>query len=341
MRTQWTLALASMTMAGGIGLWQAPKHFNPTVDVLAANKPLFGIYAPANPRRGRGGRGGPPGTAGAAPVVQQADAAPVKSPTQLAQDAMAYNGADYIFDGSMEGDFDAALPSFTEFAKGVSDATPYTKTPYAHLHHPIFVKTHKIAENPELAKERIAKQLNLGVSGVVFVEVESAEEVKAGLAAMRFKSNGGTRPDEVGSAPAMWGMSDAEYRQKADLWPLNPRGELVNFTIVESRKGLEHVREIAQVKGIGVLFPGAGTLGGVFSSVDSATGRRVRDDKAWEAAIQQVLAACKEFHVPCGYPANTPEQVTERMKQGFTVFISGWGDAGFKAIEEGKKIGGR
>src|SRR5690606_23178669 len=127
--------------------------------------------------------------------------------------------------------------------------------------------------DPSLATANIARQLNLGVSTVVFVDVKSAEEVKTGLAAMRFASQGGTRPDDVGAAPAFWGMSEAEYRTKADLWPLNPRGELVNWTIVESKEGLERVREIAAVKGIGVLFPGAGTLRRVFTTTD-ANGQR-------------------------------------------------------------------
>ena len=95
-------------------------------------------------------------------------------------------------------------------------------------------------------------------------------------------------------APGVWGMSDPEYRQKADLWPLNPDGELINWTIVESKEGLAHVREIAAVKGIGVLWPGAGTLRGVFSTTNAA-GERVVDTAAHENAIQQVLAACKEF----------------------------------------------
>ena len=98
-------------------------------------------------------------------------------------------------------------------------------------------------------------------------------------------------------------MSEKEYKEKADLWPLNPNGELVNWTIVESKAGLAKVREIAAVKGIGVLWPGAGTLRGVFSTTD-ADGKRKLDEAAWEAAIQKVLAACKEFNVPCGYPAN-------------------------------------
>ena len=104
----------------------------------------------------------------------------------------------------------------------------------------------------------------------------------------------------------------------------------MNWTIVESKEGLAHVREIAEVKGIGVLWPGAGTLRNVFRG----------DPEGAEAAIQQVLAACKEFNVPCGYPANAND-IEMRMKQGFSVFVMNWGDAGFKAIDIGRKASGR
>jgi 4-hydroxy-2-oxoheptanedioate aldolase len=134
-------------------------------------------------------------------------------------------------------------------------------------------------------------------------------------------------------------MSEKEYRERADVWPLDPRGELVNFTIVESKAGLARVREIAAVKGIGVLFPGAGTLRGVFTTTD-ANGNRVFDEKGWEDAIQQVLAACKEFDVPCGYPANAND-IELRMKQGFSVFVINWGEQGFRAVDIGRRVSGR
>ena len=111
----------------------------------------------------------------------------------------------------------------------------------------------------------------------MFVEAESADEVRAGHQPPCASSrSGGTRPDDVGAAPAYWGMDRGAVQQKADLWPLNPDGELINWTIVESKEGLAHVREIAAVKGIGVLWPGAGTLRGVFSTTN-ATGERVLD----------------------------------------------------------------
>jgi 4-hydroxy-2-oxoheptanedioate aldolase len=156
---------------------------------------------------------------------------------------------------------------------------------------------------------------------------------------MRFKAQGGTRPDTIGMAASYWGLSEAQYRQKADLWPLNPDGELINWTIVESREGLAHVREIAAVKGIGVLWPGAGTLRGVFSAT-TASGERIVDTAQWENAIQQVLAACKEFAVPCGFPA-TAGDIELRMQQGFSVFVMNWGEAAFAAVRKGRAAAGR
>ena len=305
------------------------------VELLSQKKPVFGLYAPSNrrSRRWRSGRAG----SGSAPRTTAACRR--RRRLQLAKEAVDYRTSDFIFDGSMEGDFDRALPVFSELMNDMRSAGILLKSPYPHLNHSIVVKTHEIAADPVKAAANIGKQLNLGVTGLMFVGVESADEVKAGLAAMRFKSKGGTRSEDVGRAPAFWGMSEKEYKEKADLWPLNPNGELVNWTIVESKAGLAKVREIAAVKGIGVLWPGAGTLRGIFSTTD-ANGQRKLDEAAWEAAIQQVLSACKEFNVPCGYPA-TANDIEMRMKQGFSVFVMNWGDPGFKAVEIGRKAAGR
>jgi 4-hydroxy-2-oxoheptanedioate aldolase len=342
---RWVLTAAAITLLASLVLSEddeSPRRLNPVVELLEQHKPVFGVYAPSN-RRGRGAAPGTPGApgraAGASSVAPPTGTDAPKTPAQLALDALGYKNADYVFDGSMEGDFDRAFPPFAEFMRGMAEGGALEKSPSLRLHHPLIVKTHLIAPDRGLAAERISKQLNLGVSGIVFVGVESADEVRAGLNMMRFKSNGGTRPDDVGDAPAYWGMSEKEYREKADLWPLNPSGELVNWTIVESKEGLAHVREIAAVKGISVLFPGAGTLRSVFSTTDS-TGKRVLDEQAWEAAIQQVLAACKEFHVPCGYPANAND-IEMRMKQGFSVFVINWGEQGFRAVDIGRQAAGR
>ena len=305
-------AVALLAIFGSPATAQSRARLNPMIDLLEQKKPVFGLYAPRNPR----------------------NAETQKTTAQLAGEAVAYKLTDFIFDGTMEGNFERGYPGFADFAKAMSDAGFLSKSTSPRLTHPLAVKMHEIAPDPAIAAANIARQLNLGVSAVVFVGVESAQEVRTGLAAMRFRSQGGTRPDAVGDAPAYWGMSEAEYRQKADLWPLDRNGELVNWTIVESREGLAKIREIAAVPGIGVLFPGAGTLRGIFTTTD-ANGQRVFDEKGWENAIQQVLSACKDFNVACGYPANA-DDIEMRMKQGFSVFIMNWGEAGFRAIEVGR-----
>jgi 2-keto-3-deoxy-L-rhamnonate aldolase RhmA len=332
MRARAIVMSAAVIAVGTIATAQAPKRFNPMVELLAAKKPVFGLYAPSNRRFGGG-----PGAPGGAPAAP-ATPAPQKTPAELAKDAVSFANSDFIFDGSMEGNFDTAAPQFQELMNGMSAAGLLIKSPQPRLSKSVVVKMNEIAGNAKAA-ENIGRQLNMGVTGIMFVSVESADEVKTGLAAMRFKSKGGTRSEDVGNAPAFWGMSEKDYKDKADLWPLNPNGELVNWTIVESKAGLEKVREIAAVKGIGVLWPGAGTLRGLFTTTQP-DGTRKLDEAAWEASIQKVLAACKEFNVPCGYPA-TPNDIEMRMKQGFSVFVMNWGDPGFKAIEIGKKAAGR
>ena len=348
MRSGMWLAALGVTVIGtaSAAQGQKSKHLNPMIELHAQKKPIFGLYAPSNPR-GRGNRGGAapgaaaaPGVPGAAASAAPAPAAPatppvLKTPAELAKDALAYDKSDFLFDGSMEGGVDRGIPAFTQLVGALADAAPAD----VRWRHPLSVKTPEIAPDPAKAIDNISRQLNLGVSTIVFVGVESADEVKKGLAAMRLKANGGTRPDEIGEAPKYWGMSEKDYREKADVWPLNPNGELTNWTIVESKEGLAHVREIAAVKGISVLFPGAGTLRQVFSTTD-AEGKRTVDTEGWEAAIQQVLAACKEFNVPCGYPA-TEADIETRIQQGFSVFIMNWGDAGFRAIDIGRKAAGR
>lgn len=330
-------ATAASVMGGWISVEAANPHLNPMVDLLANKQPVFGLYVPANGRRGGG-----PGAPGAAP------APPVKTTDDLAKEALAAP-SDFIFDGSMERSVDAALPRFEELLGALASNGLLVKSPAPHFSHAIVVKMQEIGSDYAKATDAIGKQLNAGVTTIMFVGTESAAEVEAGIKAMRYASHGGTRADSVGNAPKIWGLSDADYKKRADLWPLNPDGELVNWTIVESKEGLAHVREIAAVKGIGVLWPGAGTLRGVFSNPKlgadgqpeiGANGRPVMvpDTAAWENAIQQVLSACKEFNVPCGYPSNTAEDMEMRYKQGFRVFVAGWGDAGVKMVERGREL---
>src|SRR3954469_11607035 len=143
-----------------IGHAQTLQHLNPMIDLLEQKKPLFGVYWPGNPQ---GRRGGPP----------PADAV-MKPPSEWAKDALAYKNADFLFNGSMEGGVDRAIGGVTDFIKAASDAGALTKTPFPRFPHPLMVKTPKIAPDTATAVHNISRELNLGVSGIMFVETESA-----------------------------------------------------------------------------------------------------------------------------------------------------------------------
>jgi 2-keto-3-deoxy-L-rhamnonate aldolase RhmA len=334
------VGLIAVGLGGSLVLGQSGTHLNPMVDLLKEKKPVFGV---AIPSAGRGG-GGNRGRAGAAadPTTPAPPPAPVKTPLELAKDTLAHPEADYFFNGGLESAtrFDATLASFVTYADALVDAGAVRKSPRPRLLAPINAKAPNISDDPVKAIDHISRELNAGISSISFVEVDTAQELQQGIAAMRFKSRGGTRPDDIGNAAKYWGLSERDYRAKADVWPLNPNGELVAWAIIETIEGLANVREIAQVKGLGALIVGAGTLGGVTSRTNP-DGTRTRDPEAWEAAIQKILSACKEFKMPCGYPANEKD-IEMRMKQGFSVFIiQSFSDSGFRAVDIGRKAAGR
>jgi 4-hydroxy-2-oxoheptanedioate aldolase len=172
-------------------------------------------------------------------------------------------------------------------------------------------------EDPVAARQRTAEMLNLGVQAIVFPDMESGDEARQAIAAMRYpqapdsKSSdpAGVRPESAGEAATFWGISEAEYKQKADVYPINPAGELAAIFIVESQKGIDNSREITRTRPT-VVFPGPGTLRRNFQG----------DIAKVESAIQTQLASCKAFKVPCGITANAND-IGKRIKEGFKMII--------------------
>ena len=313
----------TMSSAPGVLTAQASGRMNPIIALQEKGMPIFGISHPAilaRPMGGRG-RGGPPGSA----AVDAPPVAPVPPPAPIvladaAKETVGYTRADYLFtSGTSE--------TFLRYLEEITKAGGSMRT------HPFSAKIGIWHANPTNSSNAIIRQLNAGHVAVSAEAVESADEVRDVIKAMRFASAGGTRPDTgLANAAAYWGLTVDQYKKKADVWPLNKNGELLVTVIIESKEGLAHAREIAAVKGVGQIFAGYGTLGGVF-----------RDDPAGrEGAAAQILAACKEFKIPCGFPSNNPAEMEQRMKEGWTVHImQRRNDDGFAAVETGRTLGGR
>src|SRR5829696_9561707 len=106
---------------GGLAMGQVPRksRLNPIIELLEQKKPVFGLYAPSNRR------GGPPQPGTVAPAVQL----PEKSPAELAKEALGYGNSDFVFDGSMEGNFERGYSTYAEFVKGIAQLGLFVKTP--------------------------------------------------------------------------------------------------------------------------------------------------------------------------------------------------------------------
>ena len=316
---------------------QATDRLNPIIALQEKGLPVFGISHPAIVRRAVRA-GGAPGSAvgGATSAAAAGSAATTGTATasaaaaapslpdivlsDVAKETVRYRRADYLFtSGTSE--------TFLRYMEEIRKAGGSMRT------HPFSAKIGIWHANPATVTNAIVRQLNAGHVNVSAEAVESAQEVRDVIKAMRFASAGGTRPDTgLAAAAAYWGLTVDQYKRKADLWPLNKGGELFLSVIIESKEGIARAREIAAEPGVGQIFVGFGTLGGVF-----------RDDPAGrEAAAAQILAACKEYKVPCGFPTNNPAEMEQRMKEGWSVFImQRRDDAGFGAVEAGRKLSGR
>lgn len=330
-RVLTSAAIAGVVLLGATTIGQQRRHLNPQIDLLIAKKAVIGLGVPTA-GRGGGNRGG-----------DTAPPPPVRTPADFAKDVIAHPEADFFFTAMMERNIDGGSAAMIALQDALAEAGNVERSP--RLRFAVTSKAPNISRPGAPVDQaayvtNLSRQLNAGVSSIAFVEVDTAEELELGIAALRFAARGGKRPEDVGNAPKYWGLTEAEYRRRADVWPLNPDGELVVWAIIESKEGLSNIREIAQVKGLSVLAAGAGTLGSVFSTTN-ADGQRQRDSVAWEAAIQTVLTTCKEFKLACAYPVGEAD-VETRMQQGFNVAIlQSFAEPAFRTVAKARQVSGR
>ena len=117
MRARFVLAACAATLCGGLVIAQGGgKHLNPLIELHQQKKPVFGLYAPANPRSTQG-----------APQVGTP-----KSVAELAKDAVSYDKSDFVFSGTMERSLDRGIVSFTEFVNALMTAAPSADVRWRH-----------------------------------------------------------------------------------------------------------------------------------------------------------------------------------------------------------------
>ena len=166
----------------------------------------------------------------------------------------------------------------------------------------------------------MAKQaLDMGCYGVVWPHISTADQAYNAISACRYprlkdKANyepAGIRGDGPVQAARYWGVSQQDYYKKADVWPLDPKGEIFVTLQIEDTEGIKNLKDILKVGGIGCILIGEGDL-----SQELGYPRQYEHKVVLEA-MAEIVARCKEANVVVGHPHVEAGNVERIIKEGY------------------------
>src|SRR6516165_10076215 len=277
-----------IALVGGIALLTGSlpaaevKHLNPVIEKLAAGKAFIGFqtsdYSLENAR-----------------TVARAD-------------------IDYVYLDMEHGPMD--FEGLHRFTVGMIDKAAILKKGNAQPNVAIFARFAPYGR--EQAQWFVKQALDIGLMGVIFNGIDNPEQALLAVRNMRYPQRKtskypeppGLRGYAPGTAVWWWGVSAAEYERRADVWPLNPDGDLLAIMMIETAEGLKNADAIAAVPGVGAIFVGAGGDLHQYLGVDS-------NSPEVERAFQTILKACLAHNVACGITALSGRDVARRLAEGW------------------------
>ena len=202
----------------------------------------------------------------------------------------------------------------------------------------------RIPPNGGESSQRVAKQvLDQGVYGIVWPHVSTVDEARNAVTACRYPrprsaqyfEPAGQRGDAPAAAACYWGLSQQEYYARADVWPLNPQGEILVAIMCEEVRAIKNLpKMLEEVAGIGVVIIGEGDL-----SQDLGFPRQY-DHPTVASAMDEILAICKQHNVPCGHPHVDTKNVEALLQKGFRYLMPA-PVYSYAALELGRRASGR
>jgi 4-hydroxy-2-oxoheptanedioate aldolase len=285
-----------------------PKHINRAIELLEHGQPIY--YT-----------GSHSGTEG--------------SYEQGVKDAQTY--ADYISYDMEHAPFD--VKGLSEYMRGLVAGGP-TKSGHRTPAVIVNVPVNGTDEATVRANAWMFQQvLATGVHGVLLTHADTPGAVRAFVESIRLPihkqgvdkgiSEGRRGVHGAPTAAKIWGVSEQEYLDKADAWPLNPNGELLLGLKLEDKYALANAEENLKVPGIAFAEWGPGDM--ALSLGVRGTGNVAETDPRMLAARAKVFAACKANKI---FFLNTmnPRNVIDMIKEGVMV-----GPASAEAAEIGRK----
>jgi 4-hydroxy-2-oxoheptanedioate aldolase len=177
----------------------------------------------------------------------------------------------------------------------------------------------------EMAQWQAKQALDIGCYGLVFPHISTVEEAANAVGACRYpRLKGkplyeppGLRGDGPAAAARYWGLSLQEYYQRADVWPLNPQGEIFCILQVEDTRGVENLDDIlANVPGVGCILIGEGDL-----SQELGYPRQY-EHKAVLEWMKRVVDTCKKHNVVVGHPHVEQGNAERVVREGYRLLMA-------------------
>jgi 2-keto-3-deoxy-L-rhamnonate aldolase RhmA len=258
--------------------------------------------------------------------------------------------ADYINVGMEHGAFD--MTGLAEYLRGLVDGGPTRsghRAPTVIVEAPVngIDETH-VRYNAWQFRQILGR----GGHGILLCQAETAGAARAFVESCRYPHHlegvdrslptplqrmqgAASRPPSTGlgvgtrgrgseaTAAAIWGVSQPEYMERCDPWPLNPEGELLLGVKLESPEGIAHCEEILATPGLGFAELGPGDLSLALGYKEMP---RDKYPPEMQEARERVLAACKKNGIAF-LEIGTPDNITTKIDQGVRVFAGHSEDA--------------
>jgi len=190
----------------------------------------------------------------------------------------------------------------------------------------------------------IAKQvLDIGIYGIVWPHCSTVEEAASAVSACRYPRREeaplyfppGIRGDAPTAAARYWGISNQEYYQRADVWPLAPNGEIMCVIMCEELRAIKNLpKMLGEVPGIGAVLIGEGDL-----SQEMGIARQY-DHPSLRSAMADIIAICKEHNVPVGHPHVDADNVERVLGEGYRWLMPS-GVTTYPGLTKGRQLAGR
>ncbi len=238
---------------------------------------------------------------------------------------MAGTWADYINVSIEHGAFD--MPGLGAFMRGLVDGGPTAsghRTPAVIVDLPVEGSSEaEVRANAWMFKQALAR----GVHGILLCHAEDPDGVRAFVESCRYpfrkpaEGHGDGRRGAGGQgwASQIWGVSAADYLEKADPWPLSPGGELMLGVKIENKRALANAEATAKVQGLAFGEWGPGDMGMSFGYADRHGPPYPPEIRAARA---RVMAACKDAGLFFLNGANE-ENIREMIDEGVMICSGG------------------